>query len=132
MVTKLGKWVAALALLGAVAIGGWVLRHYWKTPLWNEHRKTFAAIHVEDGIDEHEAETLARAYLDEFISGCGAPMAPTASAGSWSFQLKLGVAGELSAETIRVDARTGATSSSQGRPSFSSLAAFRRAVLWGL
>jgi len=132
MVTKLGKAAAALALLGSVAVGGWVLRHYWTTPLWNEYRNSFAAIHVEDGIDEHEAETLARVYLDEFISGCGAPMPPKASGGSWVSQLKLGVAGQLSAETIRVDARTGAISSSEGRPRFSSLAAFRREVLWGL
>ena len=112
-------------------MGTWVLRHRWVTPLWREYRSELARIHPADGFDEREVRAVGQIYLAKYVTGCGATMPPKKIDGVWVAQLRVGAAGTMSADVIRIDARTGAVSSSRG-PAFSSYDSFRRRILWGI
>jgi hypothetical protein len=94
---------------------------------WNAELDT---VNVDDGIDASEAGTIMSIYSGEFISGCGGPATPVLVDGTWVSQLYIGAAGQLSQQFVRVDARTGAVSSTLG-PTFPRLFLLKTSIAWG-
>jgi hypothetical protein len=98
-----------------------------------EYQQRLSRIGLDDGIDSSEAAEIAKMYMSEFMSQyvgmCGGLDPPALHDGTWTNQLRLGVAGRRS-ETIEVDVKTGGVSSSAG-PYFGTLRGFADAIAGG-
>jgi hypothetical protein len=103
----------------------------WLVPLRDDYRTRLAAVKIADGVDVSEAEEIARLYMVEYVSGCGAPLTPELRDGTWTSALRLGVAGELSDRVVKIDAKTGAVSSAGG-PEFASFSEFADDLVGGI
>jgi hypothetical protein len=127
--------IGAVGALAAVAAVELVVRRYafpeWLVPLREQFQSELATVKANDGIDAREAARIAHLYMLEYISGCGAPTEPRLHDGSWTFPLRLGVAGQLSDRVVHVDARTGAVTS-PGGPAFPSFQAFSQDLIDGI
>jgi hypothetical protein len=83
-------------------------------------------VHAEDGIDPHEAMTIAREYMSRYISSCGAPDDVVRRGETWVVSLLLGATGRRYDDAIEIDAKTGGISS-EGGPSFRDFSSFATA-----
>jgi hypothetical protein len=127
--------IGAVGALAAVAAVDAVWRRYvfpeWLVPLRERFQSELSTVRPDDGIDAREAQQIAHLYMLEYTSGCGAPMEPRLHDGTWTFPLRLGVAGRLSDRVVRVDARTGAVASPGGL-AFPSFHAFSQDLIDGI
>jgi len=133
--TKLKKIVALTvagsmaAGLGCVAAFTFLLPDYQARVVkdWNAELDT---VNVDDGIDASEAAKIMSIYSGEYISGCGGPATPVLIDRTWVSQVYIGAAGQLSQQFVRVDASTGAVSSTLG-PTFPRLFLLKTSIAWG-
>ena len=84
-----------------------------------------------NGIDLDESQSIASAYFDAFISGCGGPDHGKLVDNEWVIPVSEGFAGRPLESPIRIDANSGAISYADG-PSFPGYRTFRFMVLWSL
>jgi len=80
----------------------------------SESAQRAARVVLSDGISRDEAELLATAYFQRYVSGCGGIGALADHGGYWTAQTRIGYAGTPGVP-IRVDKRTGAISH-DGKP----------------
>lgn len=137
MLKRRGRMVVA-AVAGALAVAvaaelAWRRFTFpeWLVPLRDGYRTRLAALKVNDGVDASEAEQIADLYMLEYVSGCGAPLAPQLRDGTWTSALRLGVTGKLSDRVVQIDAKTGAVSS-PGGPAFASFSEFADDLVGGV
>lgn len=125
---RLTLFAVALAVLPALAFSIATVEESES----REHlRKYLVNVDVSDRIDANEAEAIATAYFLGFVSACGGPDRPKLVDGDWVVPVVVGYAGNLSPSPIRINAKSGAVSYSEG-PSFSGYSAFRAVLLWGI
>lgn len=117
-----------MGLIWATALTFWLPDHQAKiVTKWNAELDT---VNVGDGIDASEALTIMGIYSSEFIAGCGGPATPVLRDGAWISQMRIGPTGNLSQQFVRVDARTGGISSTEG-PTFPRLFILKTSIALG-
>jgi hypothetical protein len=129
----------AMATAGIVSISLWgalECRHLASTRLSQtraDYQQRLLRIRLDDGVDSSEAAEIAQIYMSVYMSEqvgrCGAVEPPVLRDGTWTTQVRVGYAGRPS-DTIEVDAKTGAVSSSSG-PVFGTFRGFADAIVTG-
>lgn len=97
----------------------------------DQFQATLGAVSPDDGISQREAQAIADAYFYELVSGCGTTEPAILADGVWTVQLRIGYAGALSDEYVRIDTGHGTVSSAIG-PSFPNFWLFQKYILWGI
>lgn len=77
-------------------------------------KEAYSKIKLDDGIDKEEAFTLASAYFDAYISGCGAASRDPIDRGAkWEVKTVFGYAAQPY-EPIFIDKKTGTITCAKG------------------
>ena len=101
---------------------------FWKSIGNTKNAKWRAAAKLKAGrpVNDLQASLLATAYFDAYISGCGSSGMPEDKGSYWLFRSRRGYDGTPGPK-IRVDKRTGATSS-EGRITVRDLSSYSKFV----
>lgn len=99
-------------------------------PLRDRYETTLNDVDPNKPIDVTAAKKLAEVYFLEFISACGGPEEPKLVDGIWVIPYREGIAGRLSDDAIRINARSAEISSMAG-PHYAGYRSFRWSVLLG-
>jgi hypothetical protein len=98
---------------------------------YQEWRDDLGAIDVSDGIQQGEADLIARRYEHSMVgtwSSCSGTATPILVDRTWRAQMLFGYGGEPTGQWITVDAISGGVTSPRGG-TYATLASFRRAAL---
>ncbi len=87
-------------------------------------------VDTSDGISEHEADNIARAYFSGFVSGCGGPDRAVRVGNEWVFRMSEGMGATALDNPLRIDSKSGGVAYQDG-PSFIGYRSFRFYLLWG-
>ncbi len=99
---------AVLSILALLGLAGCSSVTGGPSGSWREEiADAMAAVAVEDGINQAEANTIASVYFISRISGCGTTGEPESEGEHWVAPVYFGYAG-LPIEPIFIDRQTGA------------------------